>query len=95
MYSVCYPWYNKCDLRYAHFIFEKVIQGFCVCNEQSFSVTNIIIWCKGRVLIDNNDVAPSCPLKISASGENKILNCQIAAVNEPANNFQLSATHLR
>lgn len=61
-------------------------------KEQSFSVTDMIIWCKGRVLIDNNDFAPSCPLKISISGENKILNYQITTINEPANNFWLSAT---
>lgn len=54
------------------------------------SYTDLIIWAKGKTLINNTDVAPLAPLTVNVSEDTEILDYQIIAQNEAANNFELS-----
>ena len=54
--------------------------------------TDLIIWCKGKEMIDAYNVAPASQLTISVAKDAKdidILDSQILIQNEPANNFCL------
>jgi len=51
------------------------------------SITDIIIWCNGKGVINRDDIAPLSPLTIHSSSE--ILNYDIIYSNEISNNFQI------
>lgn len=55
-------------------------------NELSY--TDLIIWCKGKKVINNTDIAPISPLTICLNNNTKLLDYQLIRQNEHANNFQ-------
>lgn len=56
----------------------------------NLSITDLIIWSKGRKVINSYDVAPKFPLTIHMPSDTEILEYQIIYQNEFANNFNLS-----
>ncbi len=62
-------------------------------NELSY--TDLIIWSKGKNVINFSDVAPISPLAINIPNDIKIFDYQIIAQNEPANNIKLLADNNR
>lgn len=56
-------------------------------NELSY--TDLIIWCKGKNVINVSDVAPMSPLSINIPNDMNVLDYQIIAQNEPANNIKM------
>lgn len=57
---------------------------------KNLSITDLIIWSKGRKVINSYDVAPKCPLTIHMPSNAEILEYQVVYQNELANNFNLS-----
>lgn len=55
----------------------------------NISYTDLIIWCKGKIVINNSDIAPMSPLQINIPDDMNILDYQIIAQNEPTNNINL------
>lgn len=51
--------------------------------------TDLIIWCKGKTVINDSDIAPMSPLNINIPDNMKIFDCQIIAQNDPANNIKM------
>ncbi|MCM1048682.1 MAG: hypothetical protein NC433_09665 [Clostridiales bacterium] len=51
--------------------------------------TDLIIWCKGKIVINDSDVAPKSPLNINIPDNMNILDYHIIAQNELANNIKL------
>lgn len=57
---------------------------------KTLSITDLIIWSKGRKVINSYDVAPKFPLTIHMPNDAEILEFQTLYQNELANNFNLS-----
>lgn len=66
---------------------DKLLYNEQPLNELSY--TDLIIWCKGRSVINDFDVAPKSPLTVNIPEGIKILDYQIIAQNEPINNIKL------
>lgn len=53
------------------------------------SYTDLIIWCRGKEMINSCDIAPAAPLTITIPKDAEILDYQLIMQNEPTNNFHL------
>ena len=56
----------------------------------NLSITDLIIWSKGKTVINSSDIAPKSPLSVYMPNGSEILECQIMYENESTNNFDLS-----
>ena len=66
---------------------EKLSYNGQPLNELSY--TDLIVWCKGKDVINSSDVAPISPLSINIPNDMNILDYHIITQNEPANNIKL------
>lgn len=67
--------------------FEKLSFAYNGEPMTSISITDVIIWCSGKEIINRNDIAPLSPLTIHTPA--KILDYKLILSNEPCNNFQI------
>lgn len=56
----------------------------------NISYTDLIIWCKGKIIVNDTDIAPMSPLSINIPDDMNILDYQIITQNESTNNIKLS-----
>ena len=66
--------------------------GFSFGNKpiKNLTITDIVIWCAGKQMIDHSDMATLKPLSISIDNSYELLEYQILKTNEPDNDFILS-----
>lgn len=56
----------------------------------NLSITDLIIWSKGKTVINQSDIAPKLPLSVYMPTGSEILEYQIMYENETTNNFNIS-----
>lgn len=61
----------------------------------NLSITDLIIWSKGKTVINPSDIAPKFPLSVFVPNGSEILEYQVMYENEAANNFNLSVNEER
>lgn len=61
----------------------------------NLSITDLIIWSKGKSIINQSDIAPKLPLSVYMPTGSEILEYQVMYENETTNNFSLSVNEER
>lgn len=80
--------YQTTSVSFNNTPFDKISFSYDGRSMDSFSITDLIIWCNGKEMINRDDIAPISPLTVYSSSE--ILEYQLIFSNEPCNNFHIT-----